>query len=84
MSILVLFSATVLLLSLLFLALSVVMIVRKYSVRGAIITVFFSVMSVKYLIALYLEFLGYQISLLLFVGADVLILLILMGLMISR
>ncbi len=84
MSLLVLLAAIVLLLSLLFLGLSVVMITRKYSLRSAVITIFFAIMSIKYLIFLYLEFAGLDVNLMLFVGADVFIVFSLLVLMISR
>ncbi len=84
MSTLVLLSFIILLMSLLFLGLSIAMIMKKYSLRGTIITIFFLILSVKYLIFIYLEFQGIPVNLLLFVAADFAMIFSLLALMITR
>lgn len=84
MSTLVLLSFIILLMSLLFLGLSIAMIMKKYSLRGTIISIFFLILSVKYLIFIYLEFQGVPIDPLLFVAADFVMIFSLLALMITR
>jgi|YelNatPaOPRAMG01_1025707.scaffolds.fasta_scaffold00911_3 hypothetical protein len=84
MSILVLLSSIVLFLSLFFLALSIGMIMRRYTLKGSILAVFFLIISVQYILVIYYEFQGIQINLLLFVISDILIIISLFALVISR
>ncbi|MCL5408206.1 MAG: hypothetical protein M1518_02440 [Candidatus Thermoplasmatota archaeon] len=84
MSTLVLLSFIILLLSILFLALSITMILKKYTLRGSIIAVFFLILSVKYLIFIYFQFVGIPVNLLLFIGADFVMIFSLLALMITR
>ncbi len=84
MSLLLLLSILILLLSLLFLGLSIGMILKRYSLRGTIISIFFLILSVKYLIYIYLQIVGIPINLVLFLGADILMVFTLLALMISR
>ncbi|EQB64697.1 MAG: hypothetical protein AMDU3_IPLC00004G0275 [Thermoplasmatales archaeon I-plasma] len=84
MSDLLLLSIIILLLSLLFLGLSISMILKKYTLRGTVISVFFLILSVKYLIFIYFEFVGIQVNMVLFLGADILMIFSLLALMISR
>ena len=84
MSLLLLLSILILLLSLLFLGLSIGMILKRYSLRGTIISMFFLILSVKYLIYIYLQIVGIPINLVIFLGADILMIFTLLVLMISR
>ncbi|MCL4333185.1 MAG: hypothetical protein M1290_00600 [Candidatus Thermoplasmatota archaeon] len=84
MSTLILLAVIVLLLSLLFLALSIAMIMRKYTLRGTITSIFFLILSVKYLIFIYYEFIGVQVNMVLFVGSDIVMIFSLLALMLSR
>jgi hypothetical protein len=84
MSTLILLAVIVLLLSLLFLSLSIAMIFRKYTLRGTITSIFFLILSVKYLIFIYYEFIGAQVNLVLFIGSDFIMIFSLLALMISR
>ncbi|MGC8562871.1 MAG: hypothetical protein ACP5UZ_05320 [Thermoplasmata archaeon] len=84
MSALLLLSFIILLLSLLFLALSISMILKKYTLRGTVIAIFFLILSVKYLIFIYFEFVGIPVNMVLFLGADILMIFSLLALMVSR
>ncbi|MCL4447671.1 MAG: hypothetical protein M0Z77_09875 [Thermoplasmatales archaeon] len=84
MSTLILLAFIILLLSLLFLGLSIAMILKKYTLRGTITSIFFLILSVKYLIFIYYEFVGIPVNLVLFLVADIVMLFSLLALMISR
>jgi hypothetical protein len=84
MSTLILLSVIILLLSLLFLGLSISMLLKKYTMRGAAIAIFFTILSVKYLIFIYYQFVGVQVNMLLFLGSDFIMVFTLLALMISR
>lgn len=84
MSTVLLLSVIIMLLSLLFLGLSIAMILKKYTLRGTIIAIFFLILSVKYLILIYFEFVGTPVSLLLFIGGDFVMIFTLLALMITR
>lgn len=84
MSTLLLLSVIILLLSLLFLSLSIAMSLKKYTMRGTIISIFFLILSVKYLVFIYFEFVGAPINLLLFIGGDFVMIFSLLALLITR
>ncbi|MGC8645102.1 MAG: hypothetical protein ACP5UO_02390 [Thermoplasmata archaeon] len=84
MSMLIALSFTVFLIAILFLLLSLAMIARKYTLKGALISSFFLVISVEYAVLLYFLFQGMKVSLLLFASSDLLMLLLLIFLMITR
>jgi|YelNatPaOPRAMG01_1025707.scaffolds.fasta_scaffold20952_3 Na+(H+)/acetate symporter ActP len=84
MSILIVLSIVILLLSLLFLGLSIAMILRKYTVRGTIISIFFLILAVKYLVFLYYEFSGIPVNITIFISGDLVMIIALLGFMITR
>lgn len=84
MSLLMLLASLVLFLSLLFLGLSLAMIMRKYTLKGGILSIFFLIISVQYILFFYYELQGIQVNLLLFVISDILIILSLFALVITR
>lgn len=84
MSVLILLASIVLFLSLLFLGLSLAMIMRKYTLKGGILSIFFLIISVQYILFFYYELQGIQVNLLLFVVSDILIILSLFALVVTR
>jgi hypothetical protein len=84
MSVLIVLSFVILLLSLMFLGLSIAMILRKYTIRGTIISIFFLILAVKYLVFLYYEFAGIPVNMVLFISADLIMIIALLGFMITR
>ncbi len=84
MNLLLILSVLVLAISLLFLSISIMLILRKYTSKGAILSLFFLIMSVNYLLVIYEELQGIPINLYIFVISDLLIVLSLLALTISR
>lgn len=84
MPLLILLAIIILLVSLLFLGLSVAMILKKYTVRGIIISIFFLILSVKYLIFIYCEIAGISVNILLFLVSDMVMIFTILALMITR
>jgi hypothetical protein len=84
MNLLLILSVLVLALSLLFLSISIVLILRKYTSKGAILSLFFLIMSVNYLLIIYEEIQNLSVNLYIFVISDLLIVLSLLALTITR
>ncbi|MGC8574453.1 MAG: hypothetical protein ACP5LC_02885 [Thermoplasmata archaeon] len=84
MNLLLILSVIVLALSLLFLSISILLILRKYTAKGAILSIFFLIMSVNYLLIIYEEIQNQSVNLYIFVISDLLIVLSLLALTITR
>ncbi len=84
MNLLLILSVLILAVSLLFLIISIMLIVRKYTTKGAILSVFFLVMSVNYLFFIYEELQNLPVNLYIFVVSDLLIVLSLFVLTVTR
>jgi len=84
MNLLLILSVLVLALSLLFLSISIMLILRKYTSKGAILSLFFLIMSVNYLLIIYEEIQNLSVNLYIFVISDLLIVLSLLALTITR
>ncbi|MGC8546364.1 MAG: hypothetical protein ACP5MU_01730 [Thermoplasmata archaeon] len=84
MNLLLVLSVLVLALSLLFLSISILLILRKYTAKGAILSIFFLIMSVNYLLIIYEEIQNQSVNLYIFVISDLLIVLSLLALTITR
>lgn len=84
MNLLLILSVLVLALSLLFLSISILLILRKYTAKGAILSIFFLIMSVNYLLIIYEEIQNQSVNLYIFVISDLLIVLSLLALTITR
>lgn len=84
MNLLLILSVLVLSLSVLFLFISILLIIRKYTARGAILSVFFLIISVNYLFFIYEQIEEISVNLYLFVVSDLLIVVSLLLLTITR
>lgn len=74
----------ILAIALLFLIISILMIFRKYTIKGAILAVFFLIMSIKYLFFIYYEIEGIPINIYVIILPDFVIILSLLVLTITR
>ncbi|MEM0127733.1 MAG: hypothetical protein QXO03_01420 [Thermoplasmatales archaeon] len=84
MSVTISISFAVFLMAAFFLVLSLVVITRKYTVKNVLISLFFLIITLEYAIFLYFEFQGQRIGFLLFSLSNLLMLLLLVVLMITR